>query len=348
MNLAFARILSAVAPLTFRNGARAEAWQLVADMLASRMDAGRALDLVASMYRRRGNFLTAHVLLDLRASIPRGEFAVTAARISSPAETLLFSRYGTADAERIFAGAARIARTQKKIADAIVNAVAQPAFLLILVAVLFYILGTRLFPTFAQLSPEASWPAQTVAIAHISAAVVQYHWLVAAGFVVAFFAIKATLDYDWPGRPVFDLLPPWSLYKIRVGAAFLFAVVETARMGLDLKSATLAEMARLTPAYPRARINRIAKEMQRANLGDAAIRAGDNFPSADLNTVLSAMASMDGWVDRFALYLDRWMENIEQSIKRITAVVNVVLLSVVTGVIGASLSAIFSILQTIH
>jgi type II secretory pathway component PulF len=345
---AFRRLRQLATPFAFGLPARAETWQLVADLVASRMDTGRALSIVATMYRQRGKYLLAWGVDDLRASLATGEFPKASARLAGNAEALLFSRYATADAQRMFEGAARIARSQQKIRAAIINAVATPALLVGLLTVLFYIMGSNFFPTLAQVTQPSLWSPQARAIAYVADIVVNHHWrvlAVAGGLVLI---LRVSLPLNFPGRRLLDRLPPWSLYKLSTGSAFLFSVVETGRMGGDLKSATLMGMAQLAPPYVRVRINRIAIEAQRANLGEAAIAAGDGFPAQDVNTVLAAMAAQDGWLDRFARYLDRWLETIEQNVKRMTAVLNVVLLAMVTGTIAASLSAIFSVLQAVH
>ena len=76
------RLLPIIAPLAFGTTTRAEAWRLVADLLAARLDTGQALTQAAEIYKLRGKPLTASILMELRAAIPRGAFIETAARLA--------------------------------------------------------------------------------------------------------------------------------------------------------------------------------------------------------------------------------------------------------------------------
>ncbi|TMV82658.1 hypothetical protein FGG78_23855, partial [Thioclava sp. BHET1] len=314
-----APLLRRLTPFAFRSSVREEAWETIAIMLAARVDLSQALEQTAAAYQRRGllGLLISNGLRDLRQAIGRGAFAQEAARLAGGAEALLFSRFDTANPERMFRGAARIARTDTKMGQAITSALGQPIFLLLANVGLLYFLGTTFFPVFEESAPRNTWPALARTIASASDFVAQDYGILALLLVAIILAIRATIGRDWPGRKVADLMPPWSFYKMRTGTAFIAAVIETARMGGDIKSTTLIEMGAKADPYVRARIGRIADELQRGNIGEAALAAGDGFPSIDLTTVLAVIANREGWALDAANFLERHLEAIERKTRQL-------------------------------
>ncbi|MCZ8056641.1 MAG: hypothetical protein O9329_18245 [Microcystis sp. LE19-12.2C] len=337
-----------IRPFAFGLARRAEAWRLIADLIAARLDAGQAIAQAAEIYRMRGKALTAHLLMDLRVSISQGEFITKAAEIAPGAESLLFARFGRADAGRIFEGAARIARAELVMRRAITSAIAKPVLLIVLTYVLYYVLGTQLFPQVEQIQPRSTWPASAQVIAAISDFLVNNVFLVIGVTAISGFAIRASLSVPFPGRMALDRLPPWSLYKLRMASAFLFAIVETARTGGELKTSTLQAMAEHANPYIKDRITNIAKHLPTANIGQAALAAGQDFPARDLNAILALVAAQDGWIERFAAFLERWIADIELTIQRATAGLNVALLLLITLSLGAAISNILAVLQTLQ
>ena len=151
----------------------------------------------------------------------------------------------------------------------------------------------------------------------------------------------------FPGRLLLDRLPPWSLYKLRMASAFLFAIVETARTGGEIKTSTLQAMADAANPYMRDRLNRIAEGLVSGNIGQASIAAGQDFPARDLNAILALIAAQDGWIERFATFLDRWLADVELTIQRATAGLNIVLLALIAASLAGAITNIIAVLQTV-
>lgn len=342
------RLLPIIAPLAFGTTTRAEAWRLVADLLAARLDTGQALTQAAEIYKLRGKPLTASILMELRAAIPRGAFIETAARLAPGSETLLFARFGRADAGRIFEGAARIARAELVMRRAITQAIAKPALLTVLTGVLYYVLSTELFPQVETISPRSAWPATAQIIAGLADVLAQNIALIVAAVGAATLVIRYSMAFPFPGRLLLDRLPPWSLYKLRMASAFLFAIVETARTGGEIKTSTLQAMADAANPYMRDRLNRIAEGLVSGNIGQASIAAGQDFPARDLNAILALIAAQDGWIERFAAFLDRWLADVELTIQRATASLNLILLALIAASLAGAITNIMAVLQTIN
>ena len=341
-------LLALSRPFAFGLARRAEAWRLVADLIAARLDAGQAIAQTAEIYRMRRQSLTATFLMELRTAISLGDFVETAARIAPGAESLLFARFGRADAGRIFEGAARIARAELVMRRAILSAIAMPTILIVLLAVLYYVLGTQLLPAIELMQPREAWPVGAQIVGTIADFIANNVILILISSIATILGIRASLTRVFPGRMTFDRFPPWSLYKLRMASAFLFAIVETARTGGEIKTSTIQAMAAHANPYVKDRLTRIADELATANLGHAAIAAGQDFPARDLNTILALVASQDGWIDRFAAFLERWLADVEQTIKRATASLNLILLVVIAASLTSAIVNVMSILQTLQ
>ena len=127
----------------FTRKIRSEVWQLLADLTAADMDVAQALNTVATVYRQRRSNMVANILLDIRAAIPRNDIQNAIARYASGGESLLFANFGDADAQRLFNGAARIARAELVITRAIRSAVAGPALLCSILCGILYLAGSQ-------------------------------------------------------------------------------------------------------------------------------------------------------------------------------------------------------------
>lgn len=339
---------TSLTPIFFGLKTRAEVWTLVSDLLAARLDVGQALTQAARIHELRGRKFTALVLMDLRETLSTGRFVEAMARIAPGAEALIFARFGRADAGRLFEGAARIARAELAMRRALTQALATPALLVALVGGLYYLLGSMLFPTLETISDPAGWPASARITATLAYGFVAWFWQIMLGLGALVLLLRWSLTRPFEGRLLLDRIPPWSLYKLRVASAFLFAIVETARTGGEIKTSTLRAMAASANPYVRDRLLRIADELVVGNLGEAAIRAGQEFPARDLNAILAIVAAQDGWVERFATFLDRWIADIEVTIARATGLLKITLLFVITGSFGSAMSNILVILQNVR
>lgn len=332
----------------FGRKTRAEVWQLMADLTGAKMDVADALNTTATVYRQRGNTQVANVLLDIRAAIPRNDLPNVIARYAPGGEGLLFASFGQTDAFRLFRGAARIARAELVISRSIQNAVAGPAMIGAVLSAVLYIAGSQLFPNFLELAPIEQWPGSSRWFGRFTM------WFARSGFYIALFAalFGALVTYLTPnwigkGRKFADNMPPFSFYKLRLGASFLFAIVEGGRMGQAINSDYLYKMAARGSPYARDRIRKIANEVTRVSLGAATLAADQDFPAKDLNTILVAFSSQENWLEKLAGFTDRWIEDVENRAKRVAASLNAALLSVATVAMGLLINSIFAIMQSL-
>lgn len=335
--------------LAFNKKRRAETWRLIADLLDSDLSLAEALETSANVARLRGQGSVAKVLIDIREAIPRGEFAQRAADYTSGPETMLFGAVGSADEKAVFEAAYKLATQGVKTTQAIQAAIAMPVLLCVGLGVMFYALGSQLYPSLAEISPMASWGFMPQVIAGFSiwfSSHITEILVTIAAIVLGFYIILPS--WKGLGRNIADRIVPFSLYKMQVGTGFIFTVTELGKMGISLNSRSLQQLTEFTSPYVRSRITAITDGLTTKRLGQAALDAGHSFPAKDINAVLSAMDNRDEWIFKFSKFLDRWLDQYEYMIKVQTRVLNFLLMGAVAGAIGVTMTSTLSIMQTLQ
>ena len=334
--------------LAFGKRTRSEAWQLLADLTQSGMSISDALMTAATVYDQRGQKSVYNILLDIRAAIPRNELSEVAALYAPGGETLMLANFGEADTHRLFEGMARIARADLVISRAITSAVSGPIVIFCILAGILYMAGSQLFPAFLELTPVEAWPGIAKPFGQFTM------WFARSGYVIGavFLGLLALLsvavpNYIYAGRTKLDRLPPFSFYKLRMGASFLFAIVEAGRMGQQINSNFLYKMAKHSSPYAGDRIRTIGRLLNSMSFGDATLRAAHDFPARDLNTILVAFSAQENWLVNLAKFTDRWLEDVEIQAKRSAGLLNVLLMSLAATAISLLMFSIFSITQTL-
>ncbi len=329
---------------------RAEVWQTLADFSATGLELGAAIETTAAIYRDRGDRSVAHILGELRRSLGAGAMRPAIMRYA-PDDALMFSGEGRIEAAPMFAGAAKIARGRLTLRRAVRSALAGPLLAVLALVGLYYILGASLFPAVRELAPPERWPLYAKVI-HVIAGGVHDHILIAAPSAAALvFGVALSTRYWYgPGRALADRVPPWSLYRMQTGLMFLMLLVESGKMGRNLNTAWLLELARLSNPYVRDRIGAIARRAGNdpAGIGAAAMSCGNGWPAPALNTALAAYCRQENWLRNFSAYLDRWMERADERARAAAALANYILLSAVAGSLIGALLTIFGLLQEVQ
>ncbi|WP_170565568.1 type II secretion system F family protein [Ruegeria atlantica] len=335
--------------VVFNARAREEVWELVADLMESGLQMSDALETVADVARMQGAGPISDLLLDVRAGIPRAEFVERITRYAPGAEALLFQVIEQADAERIFRAAARVAGQQDKVRRAFRSALAQPMVLLVLVGVSLFMQGALFYPELQAVAPMSTWPVYAQVIGQVSMWFSDYVWHLLIGFGLVVVLLRVLMvRWTAPPRQVFDRVMPFSFYKVQAGVGFLLTVTELGRMGETLNSRLLGDLAAGATPYEKSRISAIARELEVRSWGEALQATGHDFPARDLNAILAALTGMDDWIEKFARFLDRWLNHFDRMVQERTAVLNRLLLIIVAVVMGATIFSISSISQSLQ
>lgn len=333
----------------FNARTRARFWRLIADLLEAKIYISEALEIAADVAKDQGKSGVAALLLDMRAGIPLAQFEARAARYVPGAELLLLRALSSGDAPRVFRAAMRLAEQKDKLSRAIWGAIGKPLAMLVLLGVVYYMLGTSLYPELARVTPMSSWPVFAQSIGGFSL------WFSRNIYSILMFAVAVIIGFRfllqrWALAPrhIADRFLPFSLYKMQVGCGFVFTVTELGRMGVTLNSDLLEEMASNADPYLRSRISAIGRKLAVSDWGTALKTTGHDFPARDINAVMAALAGREDWIEKFAGFLDRWFEEFDAMVRSRTAVLNMVLLAFVALAIGGTMFSTLSIMQSLQ
>ncbi|MDE0256049.1 MAG: type II secretion system F family protein [Rhodospirillaceae bacterium] len=338
--------------LSFGLKARAEAYQLLADFTASGMDLGVALETAGSIYRARGNESVHYILGEMRRSMAMGLGLRPALRRFAPqTDRLMFAGEGSIDSDAMFASVAKICRSQLAMRKAMLSAIAGPSMAIAALLGLYYLLGARMFPAFAQLAPIETWPLHSRMLAGVAIRVADGVLLAAPAVAIALFAVGwSARNWSGRGRVWADRIPPWSLYRLQTGLLFLMLLVESGRMGRNLNTAFLLDLARDAGPYVASRIRAIAHLTRNdpSGIGAAAQRTGQRWPDVTLAAALAAYSRQDNWLENFGDYLDRYAETADARARGAATTLNYVLTLMVAASLGGALLTVFGLIDQVQ
>jgi type II secretory pathway component PulF len=334
--------------LFFTRKIRAEVWKMIGDLTGTGMELGRALDLVGRTFEKRSPGVKP-IIEDLRKSIASDRFKEVVRQYTPESESLIFAKFGSGSDPDLFKAAARIAQVEAEISKAIMSAIFRPVFILLLMSVLLYFLGKDFYPTLMLVSPMEEWPNSWQTVASLALWVADKPYMLFVYLMGLYGVYKVVqLNYVGPLRRRLDKIPPFSLYRLSVGATFTFVVLENAAVGNAINSNLMRTLSKDSSRYAKSRILGIEKNISAMNIGAAAIEAGMDFPDPELNAVLEAYAEQKNWVKSFRAYAETWLERLEAKVKAAVSALNIVLMMFTAAFIAVVGQTIFGIVNVIN
>jgi type II secretory pathway component PulF len=332
----------------FTRKIRAEVWKMLADLTGTGMDLSKALDLIGKTFDKRAPGVKA-IMIELRKSLASDRFKEVVRKYTPESESLIFAKFGTGSDVDLFRAAGRIAEVEAAIQSAIMSAIFRPVFILVLMSVLLYFLGNDFYPTLMLVSPMEEWPGSWQVVATMALWVADNPFMLFV-YLGIFYAVYKViqLNYVGPLRNRLDKIPPFSLFRLSVGATFTFVVLENAAVGNAINSKLMRTLAKDSSRYGRSRIMAIEKNISSMNIGAAAIEAGMDFPDTELNAVLEAYAEQKNWVANFRAYAETWLQRLEAKVKAAVSVLNIVLMMFTAAFIAVVGQTIFGIVNVIN
>lgn len=337
-----------IGKIFFTRKIRVEVWKMIADLTGTGMELNRALELVGNTFNKRAPGVK-DIIENLRKSIASDRFGDVVRQYTPESEALIFAKFGQGNDPDLFRAAARIAKVEDEINGAIMSAIFRPLFILVLMSVLLYFLGKDFYPTLMLVSPMEEWPNSWQSVAKLALWVADrpYMLFVYISIFYAFYKV-IQLNYIGPMRRILDKIPPFSLYRLSVGATFTFVILENASVGNAINSKLMRVLSKDASRYTKSRILGIQKNISAMNIGAAAIEAGMDFPDPELNAVLEAYAEQKDWVVNFRAYAETWLERLEAKVKAAVSVLNIVMMMFTAAFIAVVGQTIFGIVNVIN
>lgn len=325
---------------------RSLAWQLIADITEAGIGLGPALLTAAQIFEERRKPGIARRLKAIAHADDQGRFLETMARLAPGPEGALFTSLGKVGISQIFRSAAQILRVQQQITSAVTKAIAGPLAVFLLVFISVYFAGSTLFPTLSEITRFDQLDPLTRGFIAFALWFAAHPFVMFGALGCALAAIAISLPYyTGKARASLDNLPPYSLYRLATGSAFAMTLVECAKANQDIKSDFLKRMAARLDPYSKSRVRKIADAMQDAPIGQACLTHGQGFPSPELNAFWAALENRDDWEVPLGQFLNRWLEDVEESAKRAAAIVKVIMLACATLALGLIMNVVFAVVM---
>ena len=276
-------------------------------------------------------------LREWEKSLERGLSFEDATRGWIPAEeTLLLTSSNMSSLIVALENVGRIIVANKRISGAVIGAVAYPLLLLVLVFAIIIMVGVYLVPPLSEVAGEGVvWQGTAASLIWLSNLAGRYWMVFSVFFVAIVFLVWWSLPV-WSGRlrAVFDKLPPWSIYKIKISVGWMMSLSAMVASGVTIPDA-MRMLADNSNRYLRCILDETLQYIANGdNLGDALQNTGMDFPNQELIGDLSVYADMNDFDKNLSQIANDYLENSVKKIESVSDTLNTVGILLITGVIG--------------
>ncbi|MFZ4762520.1 MAG: type II secretion system F family protein [Alphaproteobacteria bacterium] len=254
-------------------------------------------------------------------------------------ERMLIEAAGSARLEMALENAAALVIASKEMSGAIVGGIAYPIFLLVAIGAVLYIFGVKVIPVFATVKPMSKWTGTAASLSLISSFVQDYAVYTAMALVgLAVLSVWSMPRWTGKIRAKFDGSPPYSFYRLFMGAGFLMSVSSLVRAGMPVPEGLRKLLMGASPWFEE-RINSILYHINEGHqLGDAMAMTGYDFPDRDIIQDLRLYASLGNFDEKLQMIAEEWIAEGIKKIKAQAGVINMMGM-IIIGILVAWLGA---------
>ena len=303
---------TAYAKLSLSARKRARLYRKLASLVRTGMPLPRALDAIwrlAAEGGERPRVAAARVVDAWRSKVYDGRSFGEALAGWVPAREWMIVEAGSSDLAEALEDAATLIEASRQMTAAASNAVGYPLFLSTLLGVLLWIFSNDAIPAFAEVKPMESWTGLAASMATLST-LVRLGLVPLVGFAgLALLAVLWSLP-RWTGewRARFDAIPPWSIYRIVLGAGFLTSLVAFLRAGMPVPEA-LRRLRGTANPWLGERIDAALYFLNSGHdLGEALHRAKHDFPAREIVEDLRVYATLGNLDQAMQRLVGEWVK----------------------------------------
>ena len=322
------------------NDKRISIWRKLVSLLKNDFTLVNALNRIQMIESRGGakpNEPFAICMREWEKNLERGMSFSEATRGWVPAEeTLLLTSGNMSSLIVALENVGRIIVANKRIGRAVFSAIAYPLLLLVLVFGIIIMVGLYLVPPLAEVAgSDIVWHGGAASLIWLSNLAGKY-W---QEFSIVFFVLCVLVWWSlprWSGhiRTVFDNLPPWSIYKIRLSVSWMMSLSAMVSAGVAIPDA-MRMLADNSNKY----LQRILDETLHYiangdNLGDALQNTGKNFPNSELIGDMTIYADMNDFDTNLTTISNDYLENSVKRIESLSDTLNTVGILLISAVIA--------------
>ena len=250
-------------------------------------------------------------------------------------ERLMLSVGDVSDLESALLNLIKVAEGSTRMIRPIINAIAYPAFLMMMSVLILYAIGVYMVPPMLSAAPNTVWTGTAKTLIDLSDWI-QEHWKLAFSILPLIgIIIYATIGI-WTGRlrVIFDRMPPWSLYKIFTGITWLLALSALVKGGVPI-SIALTSLRRDASKYLKERIDGALSFIKNGdNFGDALDKSNYEFPDMQIISDLKIYSELDNFEEALDKLANDWLEESVYMIEQKAEIMNAIALLMVSGIIA--------------
>ena len=141
---------------------------------------------------------------------------------------------------------------------------------------------------------------------------------------------------NWSGRvrTMFDKLPPWNIYKIRVSVGWMMSLAAMVSAGVSIPDA-MRVIADNANGYLRNILDKTLHHIANGdNLGNALQNTGMDFPNQELIGDLTVYADMNDFDENLNHIANEYLEESVRKIESLSDALNTVGILLISGVIA--------------
>ena len=328
------------------NAARLKIYRKIASLMANRFSLMNALDRlhdsVSNGGKNPGEPMAIAIASWARALQNGQPFSDALKGWAPDRERLMLSVGDVSDLENALLNLIKVTEGTTKMIRPIIGAIGYPVFLMMMAVVIIYAIGVYMVPPMLDAAPNTRWRGLARDLVNVSAWIKDY-WIIAfSALPVLILIIYATIGV-WTGiiRVYFDMIPPWSLYKIFTGITWLLALSALVKGGTPVSTA-LRALRRDASRYLKERIDATLVYINSGeNLGSALAKTNLEFPDPEIIGDLKIYSELDNFEEALEKLANDWLEESVYMIEQKAGILNMVALLSVAGVIAWAVMGTF-------
>lgn len=237
-----------------------------------------------------------------------------------------------------------VSKAKKAIVGAIVGGLAYPTFLMVLSFAVLYLMSYKIIPSFQAAAPGDRWTG-LARFAIDASGFVQNWFFVFTAFVVALVvAVIASMPL-WKGklRSSFDRAPPYSIYRVMQGSAWIISMSALIEAGMRIETA-MEELMKNAAPWARERMAAALVGLRSGmNLGVALSATKTGFPDEEIISDIRIYFGKTDFDRALKLIGDEWIKESVEKIDGLMRIIFGVALLMVAAVLGFTMMGLFSI-----
>ncbi len=301
------------------------------------MDALGRLEIIESKGGKKPNEPFAIVMRQWQKNLERGmSFSDATRGWVPPNETLLVTSGNISNLVLALENVGRVVDGTQRISRAMRGAIAYPLFLLALTFGIVLMVGIYLVPPLADVAGDnIVWRGMARSLINLSDwSIMYWPWIIGVFLTLVFFIWISFANWSGRLRALFDILPPWSVYKIHIGVGWMMALSAMVGSGVTIPDA-MRMLADNANKYLRNILESALHYIANGdNLGVALNKTGADFPDSDIVGDLTIYADMNGFDENLSHVANDYLAESVRKMESISNIMNSIGILLVSAIVA--------------